>query len=155
MPDYYQILGVSVSASQNEIAAAYRAKCKLLHPDVNPRADATAQMQLVNEAYQVLSDSILRQQYDVQQGYYAGDDINSPEQYEDDDSVKYGSAWWEAMYKRPSWNTNPIDDWYIKHSNDSKETNGWDLLNDPVRCVLYSFIGWLIYKVICYLIEII
>ena len=66
MLNYYQILGISATASQKEIVVAYRAKCKLLHPDVNPSADATAQMQMVNEAYRVLKNESLRYVYDRQ-----------------------------------------------------------------------------------------
>ena len=68
MIDYYQILGVKASASSKEIALAYRAKCKLLHPDVNPNKDSTVQMQLVNEAYRTLKNASLRYVYDRQFG---------------------------------------------------------------------------------------
>lgn len=68
MLNYYQILGVSPAASQKEIAAAYHVKCKQLHPDVNPGADSTMQMQQVNEAYRVLKDEKLRHKYDIRHG---------------------------------------------------------------------------------------
>lgn len=68
MSDYYQILGVSPSASQKEITAVYHAKCKLIHPDINPGSDSTIQMQLVNEAYRVLKDEKLRHKYDIRHG---------------------------------------------------------------------------------------
>ena len=71
MLDYYHILGITSPASPKDVVAAYRAKCKILHPDVNPSEDATLQMQMVNEAYSVLSNHDLRRQYDIQYGYSA------------------------------------------------------------------------------------
>jgi len=68
MLNYYQILGVSTSASTKEIVAVYHLKCKQLHPDVNPDVGSTIQMQEVNEAYRVLKDDKLRHKYDVRHG---------------------------------------------------------------------------------------
>ena len=55
--DYYEILGVSRSASSDEIKRAYRKLAKVHHPDANPD-DANAQKKFaeVTEAYEVLSD---------------------------------------------------------------------------------------------------
>ena len=83
MLNYYQILGISATASQKEIVSAYRSKCKLLHPDVNPSADATEQMQMVNEAYHTLADAYLRRQYDERYSYSSSIENNScSESYE-------------------------------------------------------------------------
>lgn len=102
MIDYYQILGISVSASPKEIVAAYRAKCKLLHPDVNPNADATAQMQMVNEAYGVLSNDALRRQYDYQYGYSETISHGTCSGQERPSGNKtYSKKWWEK--EEPSW----------------------------------------------------
>lgn len=122
--DYYQILGVLPSATQKEIVAAYRAKCKILHPDVNPSTDATAQMQIVNEAYQVLSDSILRRQYDTQYGYSSDETADYSTNYA---QKFYSAARWSQTYKPPSWYEHPIDDWYAKHKDDKKKIHipGW------------------------------
>ena len=63
---YYQILGVSSTASLAEITAAKNRLAKEYHPDVNMRKgiDTTALMQEVLEAYQILSDQTTRADYD-------------------------------------------------------------------------------------------
>ncbi len=63
--DYYDILGVSKSASDAEIKKAYRKKAIQFHPDKNP-GDTTAEenFKKAAEAYEILSDSQKRQRYD-------------------------------------------------------------------------------------------
>ena len=64
--DYYEILGVSKTASDDELKKAYRKMAKKYHPDANPnnRKEAEAKFKEINEAYEVLSDSQKRKMYD-------------------------------------------------------------------------------------------
>ncbi len=63
---YYDILGVSVKASTEEITAAKNNLAKKYHPDVNIKhgIDTTSQMQEILEAYKVLSNPAIRAEYD-------------------------------------------------------------------------------------------
>ena len=63
--DLYEELGVARDASRDEIAAAYRARAKELHPDTRPvDADAASRFARVGSAYRVLSDPAERARYD-------------------------------------------------------------------------------------------
>jgi curved DNA-binding protein len=63
--DYYKILGINKSATQDEVRSAYRKLARKHHPDLNPNdKEANKKFQQVNEANEVLSDPEKRKKYD-------------------------------------------------------------------------------------------
>jgi curved DNA-binding protein len=69
--DYYEILGVSKDASSEEIKKVYRRLARQYHPDLNPgNKEAEEKFKTIGEAYEILSDSSRRSQYDQFSRYW-------------------------------------------------------------------------------------
>jgi curved DNA-binding protein len=76
--DYYKILGISKTASDEDIKKAYRKLARKLHPDLNPNdKEANKKFQQINEANEVLSDPEKRKKYDQY-----GENWGNAEQFE-------------------------------------------------------------------------
>jgi len=88
--NYYEILGVDPTATEEEIRAAYIALCKDLHPDKlgdlneNLRRLAEEQLKLINQAYETLKDKELRAKYDEELRTQKAGNDQSPDPTLDD-----------------------------------------------------------------------
>lgn len=75
--DYYKILGIDKSASQDDIKKAYRRLARKYHPDVSTEKDAEDHFKEIKEAYEVLGDPEKRQKYDtLGSNWQAGDQFD-------------------------------------------------------------------------------
>ena len=67
--NYYNVLGISITSSQEEIKKAYRKQAKYWHPDRNSSNEAEERFKKITQAYSVLSNSKLRIEYDQNQSF--------------------------------------------------------------------------------------
>ncbi len=107
------MLGIEASATSAEIRQAYRLSVRRVHPDVNPgRADwATGQIQLVNEAYDVLGNPARRRQYDRMRWLYVPVQPQ-PERRSPfvEPTYDYNRPWWDQVAERAPRSNPPVDD---------------------------------------------
>jgi len=81
--DYYEILGVPRTATQQEIHRAYRKLARQYHPDVNKRKGAEEKFKQIGEAYEVLRDPDKRKRYDtLGSNWRTGQDFTPPPGWE-------------------------------------------------------------------------
>ena len=103
--DYYKILGIPKTASEEDVKKAYRKLARKLHPDLNPNdKEANKKFQQINEANEVLSDPEKRKKYD-QYGEQYGENWENADQFEKArQSGAYGGQ------RRPGQSANPFSD---------------------------------------------
>ena len=138
--NYYELLGVKNNATEEEIKAAYKVQMKKWHPDLNKSSDAVNMSTKINEAKEVLLDSIKRKDYDEYLKQKTTEDYNK---YTQTRKTK-------AAYANTQTNAEP----------ENRSVTKWQYLKDWLKHGNYSFmrklvglVGVLIESFMCFIIK--
>ena len=152
MASYYETLGVSKKANEGEIRRAFRREARKYHPDLNPGdEDAESKFKLINEAYEVLSDSEKRKKYDR-----FGDKWKHAEQFESQYGHGSGSPFgWNFGGGQPGGDfgvdmSGRLDDLlgqYVGRSRRSRARTGPRRIETPVTVTLEEAFSGTVRKV--------
>ncbi len=101
--DYYKILGVDKTATEEVIKKRYRVLARKYHPDVSKEANAEEKFKEVKEAYEVLKDPAKRQAYD-QLGTQSGPEFRTPpgwqyQQYSDSSEPEFAAGGFSEFFE--------------------------------------------------------
>lgn len=101
--DYYKILGINQWASDLEVKKAFRIKAKRFHPDKNREENAHAFFQVLNDAYQTLSDPVKRLHYDqkLNGGHQQSSPIPNSREERRAERRKKNEAFSRAVHQQP------------------------------------------------------
>ncbi len=125
--NFYELLGVSKNASNEEIKAAYKKQMKFWHPDINKSSNAIDMSSKINEAKETLLDPIKRKDYD----YYLEQKIK--ESYQRYTNTKRGAT-------------------HTENDNKDNTVGKWEYFNEWLKHANVSFIRKL-FGTICVLLE--
>lgn len=96
--DYYKILGLDKSASQDDVKKAYKKLARKYHPDLNPNdPDSHRKFQEINEANEVLSDPEKRKKYDQYgENWKHADEFEAQQQYRQSQGGQGRGTYWSS-----------------------------------------------------------
>jgi len=129
--DYYQILGISENATDDEIKKVYRKLAMQYHPDKNQdrRKEAEERFKALSEAYYVLGDKKRRTEYDAYKKGYGpkmGGDFSGAEGFDFSEILKQFGGFGRASRRRTSRSAS-MDDIFSIFSNMGTDDNGEDV----------------------------
>src|SRR3982750_4081875 len=132
--DYYEILDVPRTASNDEIKSSYRKLALKYHPDRNKSPEAEEKFKEISEAYAVLSDQEKRRRYDTYghvgtEEVFRGSEDNFAEIFKD---MGFGSVGdiFEQIFGRMGGGSNRNDPFGFSSRNNDRRIRGRDLLYD-------------------------
>lgn len=134
--DYYEILGVSKQATDQELKSAYRKLAKKYHPDVSKEPDAEKKFKEVEEAYSVLSDSNKRKTYD-QFGHNAFNNNSSGYGYSNASGFDFGGFDFSDLFGE----SDLGDIFGFGSKNRNRKNKGQDLLYQMEITFLEAALG--------------
>ncbi len=162
MSNYYDILGVSKTATADEIKKAYRTLAFKYHPDRNPgNAEAEEKFKQISAAYDVLSDESKRRQYDM--GYstdsYSSSQTAGNQQYQRQYQYTYSNPFgddnfWEwfnsAQFRSRNQQTQNTNNYYNQYDYSNRASNEPETKRDYFSQLflkaLQTFVGFTFFR---------
>ena len=162
MSNYYDILGVSKTATADEIKKAYRTLAFKYHPDRNPgNAEAEEKFKQISAAYDVLSDESKRRQYDM--GYstdsYSSSQTAGNQQYQRQYQYTYSNPFgddnfWEwfnsAQFRSRNQQTQNTNNYYNQYDYSNRTSNEPETKRDYFSQLflkaLQTFVGFTFFR---------
>ena len=158
MSNYYDILGVSKTATADEIKKAYRTLAFKYHPDRNPgNAEAEEKFKQISAAYDVLGDEAKRRQYDM--GYsadsYSSSQTAGNQQYQRQYQYTYSNPigeenFWEwfngAQFRSRNQQAQNTDQYSNHYNSSSEPETKRDHLSTLFLKALQTFVGFTFFR---------
>lgn len=130
--NYYEILGVSINSSTEEIKVSYRKLARKYHPDINKDPEAIQKFKDITEAYETLSNNIEREKYNTLKGFF---------KHETTSSKKAEESYHETKTKNENF-TSSVDlnkEKFYAHKNKKEKQKRTSSFIKAVKYVLLKF----------------